>query len=292
MVESRESSDGWVRLRSCRAVVCDLDGTLYLGGRVLPGAREFLESVCASGRGLFYFTNNSSKSRSTYLARLRRLGFPFEDFRLITSTDCALATFEREGVGRRIFVLGNRDFRKELTARGFECVPPRAARRRPLPDAVLLAFDTELTYAKIHAAYDLIMAGVPWFATHADRLCPVGPGRFKPDAGSFIAMFETATGGKRPRVVGKPEPEAVAAIAERAGVRPDQIAFVGDRLYTDVRMAVQNGMLSVLVLSGETRREDLASSPDRPHLVVNGVADLTPIFCGGRGEPTAELERR
>ncbi len=263
---------------SCRAIVCDLDGTLVLGDRVIPGAAEFLERVLASGRRLFYFTNNSSHSRKTYLRRLENFGFPTEEEFLITSTDCAVQYMNRQGIGPDIYAVGNRDFRAELREHGFHCLGDVPGRADPRPDAVLLGFDTELTYAKIHRAYDLILEGAPYLATHADTLCPVGPGRFKPDVGSFIAMFAKATGGRFPKVLGKPEPEAVAAIAERAGCPPAQIAFVGDRLYTDIRMAANSEMLGILVLSGETSVEDLASSPDQPAAVVDSVRDIAPLL--------------
>ncbi len=261
----------------CAAVVCDLDGTLYLGGRPVPGAREFLEAVIESGRRLFYFTNNSSKSRRTYLERFRQLGFPAADNHLITSTDCAVSYLEHEGLGPDIYAVANSDLRSELTSRGFRCLTAEAVAQGRRPAALLLTFDTELDYRKIRTAYDLILAGVPYLATHADTLCPLGPGRFTPDVGSFIALFETAA-GRRPKVLGKPEPEAVAAISRRAGVPPERIAFVGDRLYTDMRMAAVSGMVGVLVLSGETRLEDLDTSPDKPTYTVESVRTLLPAL--------------
>jgi len=265
-------------IESCRAVVCDLDGTLTLGEKRLPGAVEFLERVLASGRRLFYFTNNSSRSRKTYLERLRHFGFPAADEHLITSTDCAIQYMRRNDIGPEIYAVGNRDFLGEMREHGFLCLDETHGFDGARPRAVLLAFDTELTYAKIQAAYELIVDGVPYLATHADKLCPVAPGRFKPDVGSFIAMFATAAGGREPKVLGKPEPEAVTAIAERADCAPEHIAFVGDRLYTDIRMAARSGMIGILVLSGETARTDVAQSPDRPTAVVESVRDLTPLM--------------
>lgn len=264
------------RFTACRAVACDLDGTLYLSGEPIPGARQFLERVLASGRKLFYFTNNSSKSRATYLSRLSDIGFPCDDDLLITSTDCAVSYIRRENLGSDLYVMGNSDLRGELAARGFRCLSEADVESGARPDALLLAFDTELTYRKLCVAYSLILAGVPYLSTHGDRLCPVGEGRFVPDTGSFIALLETATGGARPKILGKPEPEAVQAIAERAAVPSAHIAFIGDRLYTDIRMAAASDMVGVLVLSGETNREDAAASPDQPTYMVESVRDLAP----------------
>jgi len=266
--------DSRKRFAECQAIVCDLDGTLYLDDIPIPGSHEFLQKVLASDKKLFYFTNNTSKSRATYLKKLETLGFPADDSYLITSADCAEIYLKRNNLFPRIYLVGNRDLKEDFRARGFVCVDEEEALREPLPEAILLGFDTELTYRKIHTCYDLILKELPYIATHADILCPVTKDRFKPDVGSFISLFETATGGVRPRVVGKPYKEAVEAISERAGVPPEKIAFIGDRLYTDMRMAERFDMVGVLVLSGETTREMLARSQDRPAMVVNSIVDL------------------
>lgn len=256
------------------ALVCDLDGTLYLGETPVPGAHEFLERILASGRKLFYFTNNTSRSRDTYFKKLAGLGFPHSPEMLITATDCTLHYLQQHRLGPEIYLIGNRDLQADFTAAGFRCLSPQQC-RKVRPKAVVLGFDTELDYEKIRNGYALIQEDIPYIATHADILCPVAGGQFIPDVGSFIALFARATGGKEPVIMGKPTPHAVAAISARAGVPPRQIAFVGDRLYTDIRMAAQHGLYGILVLSGETNRAMLAVSPDQPRLVVSSVADLT-----------------
>ncbi len=262
----------------CQAIVCDLDGTLYLDSTPLAGAHQFLRKILQSGRKLFYFTNNTSKSRKTYIHKLERLGFPIEDHFLITSADCAETYLKNHQLFPEIYLVGNADLRADFMDRQFLCIEEDQALVPPLPKAVVLGFDTELTYQKIRTCYDLILKGIPYIATHADVLCPVSVGRFMPDVGSFISLFETATGGKRPLVVGKPNKEAVEAICERAQLPPEKIAFVGDRLYTDMRMAERFNMFGVLVLSGETNEEMLRKSSDRPKLIVNGVADLIDLL--------------
>lgn len=268
---------GFELFNQCEAVVCDLDGTLYLDGIPFPESFEFLDRLISSGRKLFYFTNNTSKSRDTYLEKIKAIGFPVKDENLITSADCADSYLRRHGYFPDIYLVGNRDLGSEFQKRGYNCIPTEIVRTAS-PLAVLLGFDTELTYEKIHACYDLILQGIPYIATHADLLCPVTKTTFKPDVGSFISMFETATGGKTPVVVGKPHKDAVVAISERAGLPPDKIAFVGDRLYTDIRMAMNYNMVGVLVMSGETTPEMADQSPDKPKLLVDSVKDLIPYL--------------
>jgi 4-nitrophenyl phosphatase len=257
----------------CEALVCDLDGTLYLGNTPIPGAHQFLHSVHASQRGFYYFTNNTSRSRKSYLDKLHKLDFPAESHQLITAADCTESYLKRNSLFPRIYLVGNSDLHDDFTQRGFICLSEQEALGFSPPSAVVLGFDTEITYEKIKTCYDLILKNIPYIATHADRLCPLANNQFMPDVGSFISMFETAT-GRLPIVTGKPNAEAVRAICERAQKSPEKIAFIGDRLYTDMRMAQQNGLLGVLVLSGETKENMLSTSPDRPHIVVDSVADL------------------
>lgn len=261
------------RFSRCGAIVCDLDGTLYLGDSLIPGAIDFLNRVRQSGRQLYYFTNNNSISRRAWAAKLAGLDFPAEERQLMTSADCADAYLKRHHLYPRIYLVGNSELQQEFASQGFVCLAEDEALRDE-PKAVVLGFDTEIDYRKICTCYDLILRDVPYIATHPDVLCPVARDTFKPDVGSFISLFETATSGRRPVIVGKPTQEAVRFISDKAHLPVQQIAFIGDRLYTDVRMAVTSGMVSVLVLSGETSEEMVKASPDQPHIIVNSVAEL------------------
>lgn len=258
---------------SCQVVVCDLDGTLYLDNTPFPGAVLFLERVLSSGRQLFYFTNNNSLSRTSWLDKLCRFGFPVDHNQLITSTDCAETYLKQNQIYPDIYLVGNTDLKNDFESRGFNCLSEEEALDHS-PQAVVLGFDTELSYEKINTCYQLITRDIPYIATHPDILCPVGKNRFKPDIGSFIALFESATQGRRPVVVGKPTRRAVITITEKAGVPVEHIAFIGDRLYTDIRMADNYGMVGILVLSGETTEEMVSTSSDSPKIIVDSVEDL------------------
>ncbi|MBN1561085.1 HAD-IIA family hydrolase [candidate division KSB1 bacterium] len=260
-------------LSRCGAIVCDLDGTLCLEERPIHGAGEFLYQVIHSGRQLYYFTNNNSLSRKTWVAKLAAMNFPVQDQQLMTSADCADAYLKQHDLYPRIYLVGNADLQQEFTSRGYLCLDENEALRDE-PHAVVLGFDTELDYKKICTCYDLILRDVPYVATHPDVLCPVTRRTFKPDVGSFISLFETATQGRRPVIVGKPTPQAARFIIGKTRLPAQRIAFIGDRLYTDIRMAVTCGMTGVLVLSGETTAEMVSTSQDQPHIIVNSVAEL------------------
>jgi 4-nitrophenyl phosphatase len=265
-------------LHACEAIVCDLDGTLYLDGTPFKESRPFLEKILASGRRLYYFTNNTSKSRSSYLEKLQHLQFPVNDDMLITAADCTYHYLQSRQLGTDIYLIGNSDLQSDFIQHGFHCLTEEELRNGRHPGAIVLGFDTELTYAKISSGYECMIRGIPYIATHADLLCPMSHGTFIPDVGSFIEMFATATGGLRPVVMGKPTEHAVRAITARADGPVERIAFIGDRLYTDIRMAMNFNMVGVLVLSGETNEEMLARSADRPKIVVSGIGELIDVL--------------
>lgn len=262
------------QIAASEAIICDLDGTLYLDNRPIPGAQEFLQQVKRTQRKLYYFTNNTSASRQSYFKKIAGHGFPIEDEFLITAADCADAYLKRNGLFPNIYLVGNQELTAEFEYRGFVCLSEKEI-VNITPQAVVLGFDTELSYSKIQNCYNLLMQNIPYVATHGDILCPVTKNTFKPDIGSFISLFETATSGKLPTIVGKPSPEAVSTIRERANMPIDKIAFIGDRLYTDIKMAKTSGMTSILVLSGETSLDMLLDSQDQPDIIVDSVADLT-----------------
>lgn len=246
------------------ALAFDLDGTVYLGDRLLPGAVELLDALTRAGVPFLFATNNSSKTIATYLRHLAGLGLPATPAVVLTSNDVALDALRRDGVARP-YLVATDAVRDEYRDRGL-------AHEEADPDAVLLTFDTSLTYAKLRRASDLIRAGVPYYATHPDRVCPTPDGPI-PDCGAFAALLAASTGAA-PRVLGKPERPMAETIRRRLDVPAERLAFVGDRLYTDVRMANEHGFVAVLTLTGETTRDDLEGSPHRPDLVVEDLRAL------------------
>ena len=261
------------RLRNVRGIVSDLDGTLFLGKTVFPETALFVRAIRESGRKLLCLTNNSSSRGEEYAEKLRRGGVEVAVAEIYTSGDATVDYLRRIAPEARLFLLGTPSLEELFLEAGFQLV--RDAR----PDFVVLGFDKTLTYEKIDRAAYWLRRGVPFVATHADLVCPLENGEQLVDAGSMIAMFRAAT-GIRPRVIGKPHRTMLQGVVARLGLSKDEIALVGDRLTTDIRMARTFGIASVLVLTGEATLEDVEHARWEPDLVVRSVGDLAPLLQG------------
>lgn len=251
-------------LPALQGVAFDLDGTVYLGSQLLPGARELIEALVAADFPHLFATNNSSKTVPQVLAHLRGLGLPVMPAAVLTSNDVTIDHLQRAGIARP-YILANASVEAVYREAGF-------ASPAQNPDAVLLTFDTSLTYDKLRRASDLIRAGLPYFATHPDRTCPTPEGPI-PDCGAFAALLAAVT-DRWPLVLGKPEAAMAHTISARLGVPASATAFVGDRLYTDVRMACEQGLVAILTLTGEATRADLPASPHQPIVVIDDLRAL------------------
>ena len=270
-------------IRAIRNWFLDMDGTVYLGNELIPGARAFIEKVRAGGGRVIFLTNNSSRSPRDYAEKLGRLGIETPEEDVFTSGDAAaLMLARRFGRGARGYVLGTPSLEDLLRREGFALVGENAD-----PQFVLLGFDQTLTYEKLRIACDYLFAGVPFFATHPDRVCPTERG-FIPDAGAMLALFRTATGAEA-EIAGKPERMMAEAAFARYGIAPEETAMVGDRLSTDIAFANRSGLTAVLVLSGETSAADYAAQRDvRADYIFDSVNELRRAVFGPRGQERGE----
>ncbi len=257
------------RLRRIKGFLLDMDGTIYLGDRLLPGAREFLDLLEARERMYLFLTNNSSSHGGVYAAKLRRLGLDVGAERIFTSGEATARYLAQRHPGARLYLVGTPALEEEFTAHGFRLV-------REDPEYVVLGFDTTLTYEKLWRLCDFVRAGLPYIATHPDINCPTETG-FMPDIGAIIAAVEVSTGRRPDVIVGKPYSPMVQALEAKTGLDVSQLCMVGDRLYTDIALG-QAGVLTVLVLTGETQREDLAGSMHQPDLVVEDLPALIALL--------------
>jgi len=246
-------------------VFCDLDGTLYLGDELIPGALEFLERCEARGIRRFFLSNNSSRSVEQYLAKLHGLGIPAEAADIMLSTHDLIAWLTNEGVSDT-YLVGTEGMRTMLEGAGIET-------RAEAPEYVVLGYDTEITYDKLATASIHLHAGVPLVASHPDIVCPSPDGGL-PDSGAYMALFEATTGATPAHVCGKPNAGMLLHKVVELGLEPSECAIIGDRLYTDLEMAARAGVRGVLVLSGEATADDARAAPQNPDLVVKSVNSL------------------
>ena len=254
----------------------DLDGTLYLDEQLFDGTTDFLRHVRASGGQYLFLTNNSSRSAQAYVQKLARLGIAAESSDFYTSVDATAAFLAQSHREQLLYVFGTASFREQLRAAGFRITDK-------LEDGVetlVIGFDTELTFQKLEDACILLGRGVDYIATNPDWVCPTWYG-FVPDCGSVCEMLFRAT-GRRPRVIGKPQPEMVYGAMQRVGVSAAQTVLIGDRLYTDIACGVNAGIDTILVLSGETTEQLLEESEIRPSYVMQDIRQvLTCLQAGG-----------
>jgi HAD superfamily hydrolase (TIGR01450 family) len=268
------------RLRRIRHLVLDLDGTVHLGGRAFPWTAPFLDVLRRLRIGWTFVTNNNSRGLEDHAAMLRAMGIEARPEDLYTSTLSTIEHIREELPGvESLFVLGAGSLRAELRAAGFREAGENAG---DPPDAVVVGFDVSLTYPRLSMAAWWISRGKPFIATHPDRVCPTGEEIVLPDCGSICACLASAAGRGPDAVLGKPSPRMAAGVARRAGVRPEEMAIAGDRLYTDIAMARASGALGILVLSGETRAEEAAARPGAADIVVRDLGELGRLLLEAR----------
>jgi HAD superfamily hydrolase (TIGR01457 family) len=243
----------------------DMDGTLYLGDKLLPGAKEILAYLDEISVPFFLLTNNSSRSKTDYVKKLEKFGLDIPEERIFPSGEATAIYLSKQKQGARLYVVGTPSLEKEFTSYGFQLVEED-------PDYVVLGFDTTLTYEKVWKLCDFVKEDIPYIATHPDINCPTETG-FMPDIGAMMEMIASSTGKRPDVIIGKPYPPIVEAVAEKTGLPLEKLTMVGDRLYTDIAMG-KAGIKTVLVLSGETKRKDIAEAPHKPDFVMENVGEL------------------
>jgi 4-nitrophenyl phosphatase len=253
------------RLAEIQCFLLDMDGTIYLGDQLLAGAKEFIDILDQKEIPYIFLTNNSSKSAVEYAHKLQKLGLNISKEKIFTSGEATCIYLNKTKPGASIYLLGTKPLEEEFIRQGFNLVQEK-------PDYVVLGFDTAVTYAKLWKFCNLIRAGTPYIATHPDINCPT-EGGYMPDIGSTIAFVAASTGKQPDVVIGKPNQPIVDAIVEKIRIPLEKIAMVGDRLYTDIAMC-RTGIRTILVLSGETSREDALKSEFQANLIVQDIEEL------------------
>jgi HAD superfamily hydrolase (TIGR01457 family) len=250
------------------AYIFDLDGTLYLGDTLLPGAAEVLRHIRANQRPVLFLSNNPTQTPAYYAAKLTRLGIAAAEADVLNSTLVFTAWLTRTAPGAGVFVLGEQPICDALQQAGFELTEDAARIQY-----VVASFDRSFNYHKLQVAFDAIRAGAHLVATNADRYCPV-PGGGQPDAAALIAAIEACTGTRCELVAGKPSPLMAETALQYLGVRAEECLMIGDRLETDILMGNQAGMATALVLSGATSEAELPHATIVPTHILAHVGEL------------------
>ncbi len=252
-------------LEETNLFVLDMDGTFYLGEQIIDGALEFLEKVQERKKDFLFFTNNSSKSPELYIEKLRRMNCTISREQIMTSADVTISYLKEYFPLKTVYLVGTPALEQSFAEGGILLTEQQA-------DIVVIGFDTTLTYHKLERACTFIRNGALFLATHMDANCPTEEGVI-PDCGAMCRLISHST-GMMPRFLGKPSRETIDMVLLKTGRKKEEVAFVGDRIYTDVATGVKNGAKGILVLSGETKEEDIPKSEIKPDGVFLSLKDM------------------
>lgn len=250
----------------------DMDGVLYRGSELIPGADRFVGGLLELGLPFFFLTNNSQRTRRDVVTKLARLGMPVEESHIFT---CAMATarfLASQKPGGTAYVIGEGGLLQALHHNGYSIVDHD-------PDYVVVGEGRTVTYEMMETAIRMVMRGARLIATNLDPNCPTNAG-LRPGCGAIVAMIETAT-GRRAFSVGKPSPVMMRAARKELGLDASRTTMIGDTMETDILGGVQLGYRTILVLSGGTKPADLDAFAYRPDMIVESIADLRPDRLAG-----------
>lgn len=279
------------RLSKIRHLALDMDGTIYLGSTLFPYTLKFLADMKEAGIGYSFLTNNPSRSVADYLKKLEGLGIQADEENMYTTSLAAIDYIRTHyPEAKRLFLLGTPSMISQFEKAGFESC---ADDPDDVPDVLVVAFDMTLNYQRLCRAAWWASQGIPYIATNPDRVCPTDQKVVLVDCGSMCKCIEHATGRQPDITLGKPDPNMLYGIMERLDLKPEEVAMVGDRIYTDTATAHNAGAFGVLVLSGETTldvvekvAEDARTNPAPeffpPDLVCRDVKELGELLIESR----------
>lgn len=281
------------KLSRIKHLALDMDGTIYMGSTLFPYTLKFLSDMKEAGIGYSFLTNNPSRSVADYLKKLEDLGIQADEGNMYTTSLAAIDYIRTHyPSAKRLFMLGTPSMVSQFEKAGFEAC---ADDPDDVPDVLVVAFDMTLEYSRLCRAAWWASQGVPYVATNPDRVCPTNQRTVLVDCGSLCKCIEHATGRRPDIMLGKPDPNMLKGILDRHGLQPEEIAMVGDRIYTDTAMAHNAGAFGVLVLSGETTletaeavAEDVRTNPAPeffpPDLICRDIKELGELLLMARNQ--------
>ena len=267
------------RLKKVRLYLFDMDGTLYLGDNLFAFTKELLLTIRRSGGKYLFLTNNSAKSVKDYVLKLKRLGIDACEDDFLTSSQATAYYLKKHRENDVLYVCGTESLKEELKREGFTVTEDLEK-----VDCIVMGNDQELTFKKLHDVSKLLLTRgeIGYVATNPDYVCPTEFGSV-PDCGSVCDMLYNVA-KRRPVFVGKPSPLMPKLAMEKAGCSAEETAVIGDRIYTDIKSGINAGTVTVLVMSGETTKELLENSADKPDIVLNDAGEILKILRGVKNE--------
>ena len=264
----------------------DLDGVIYRGNERLPGAREFIDWIEATGRSYVYLSNNSMSTPAEVAARLRALEMPAPLERVMTAGSAAASYLGHTYPGASAFVLGLPPLERMVAEAGLRVLPEAEGAQA---EVVLVGLDRSLTYARLSVGVQAVLNGAAFVTVNRDPLLPV-EGKLEPGAGSVVAAVEAST-GVSPYIVGKPEPGIVLEALRMTGAEPAETVMIGDGLTLDIPAGHNAGLDTILLLSGITPRAQLAGAAIQPDGVYENLAALLETMRQAEGLATKDPQR-
>jgi len=264
-------------LRQKKLYLLDMDGTIYIDDFLFDGTLEFLSFIRNTGGKYMFLTNNSSKSVTKYIEKLENLGISSTKDDFLTSADATVLYLKKKGY-KKIYAFGTASLKEQFKSAGLSI----CERIEDGIDCLCMGFDTELTFKKLEDACILLGKDIDYVATNPDYVCPTSFGSV-PDCGSVADMLYNAT-GRRPKFIGKPQPEMINLAVEKSGFSKEETIIFGDRLYTDVASGKNAGVTSVFVLSGEGTMETLKTSNVKPDFIFENIKEYHNIVEKNAGE--------
>lgn len=260
------------KLAGIKHVALDMDGTIYMGNSLFPFTIPFLEKLKRMGISYSFLTNNPSKSIDDYLLKLKKMGIVATEEEIYNTTIATIDYIKAHyPSAKRLFLLGTPSMISQFEKAGFVSTADDA---EDVPDIIVAAFDMTLTYKRLCRAAWWISQNIPYIATNPDKVCPTNEKTILVDCGSICKSLESATGRQPDITLGKPDPNMLVGIQQQKNLRPEQIAMVGDRIYTDIAMAHNANAFGCLVLSGETTLEVAKAAPKQPDLIAKNIEEL------------------
>lgn len=260
------TTEDLLRLRSMKAFICDMDGVLYHGNNVLPGAVDFTRWLEKENKSFLFLTNSGERTPRELREKLHRLGIDVGESHLYTSALATAQFLASQHPNGSAYVIGNSGLTNALYEAGYSMNDID-------PDYVIVSETPEYNFSRMCRAIKLVRAGAKLIGTNPDITGPVEGGDIVPATGALIAPIELATGAK-PYFVGKPNPLMMRNAIARLGVRREETAIIGDRMDTDIIAGIESAMTTVLVLSGVTRESELSDFAYRPDYILDGVGSI------------------